>query len=292
MPATVVSASDSSKRRSRELSERLGSIIRYNFLAALWKHRELIFQLTRRDVVGRYRGSVMGLLWSLFHPILMLVVYTVVFSVVFEVKWGTVHESRVDFAIILFAGLLVHALLSEPLARAPTVVLGNVNFVKKIVFPLEVLPLVAVGSALFHTFVNVAVLLLFLAGSGGSVSVTALWLPVVLLPLVLMSAGLSWFLASLGVYLRDVSHIVGIATTALLFLSPVFYPVSALPEHLRDWLYLNPLTFVIEQCRDVLIWGASPDWLGLGVYALVSVVVAGLGLIWFQRTRPGFADVL
>lgn len=292
MPATVVSASDSSKRRLRELSEQLGDIIRYNFLAALWKHRELLFQLTRRDVVGRYRGSVMGLLWSLFHPILMLIVYTVVFSVVFEVKWGAVHESRVEFAIILFAGLLVHALLSESLVRAPTVVLGNVNFVKKIVFPLEVLPLVAVGSALFHTFVNVAVLLLFLAASGGSVSVTALWLPVVLLPLVLMSAGLSWFLASLGVYLRDISHIVGIATTALLFLSPVFYPVSALPEHLRGWLYLNPLTFVIEQSRDVLIWGASPDWLGLGVYALVSAVVASLGLIWFQRTRPGFADVL
>lgn len=260
--------------------------------ATFSQHRELIWQMTKRDVIGRYRGSIMGLLWSFFNPILMLGVYTFIFSVVFQARWGETTASKADFATVLFVGLIVHALFAECVNRAPSTILSNVNYVKKVVFPLEVLPLITLGSALFHTMVSVLVLLVFLGFTQLQLSWTAVLFPLVLLPLVLLTMGLSWFLASLGVFIRDVVQMIGMVSTVMLFLSPIFYPVSAVPESYRVWLNLNPLTFIVEQGREVLLWGNAPDWVGLGVYTLVATAIAYGGLMWFQITRKGFADVV
>ncbi len=264
-----------------------------DFFRSLSRNRQLLWQMTKREVVGRYRGSVLGLFWSFFQPIFMLAIYTFVFSVVFQAKWGQGHsESKTEFAIILFTGLIVFNLFSEVINRAPNLILSNVNYVKRVVFPLEILPVVAVGSALFHAMISVLVLLAFHALVTHSLPVTAVLLPVVLFPLLLMTLGGTWILASLGVFLRDVGQTISILTTALMFVSPIFFPASALPEQLRSYLFLNPLTFIIEQARGVLIWGNIPDWQGLGIHLLIDMAIAWFGLFWFQKTRKGFADVL
>ncbi|PWU27764.1 lipopolysaccharide transport system permease protein [Pseudomonas citronellolis] len=264
-----------------------------SLLRSLWAHGQLIVQMTRREVVGRYKGSVMGLLWSFLNPLFMLAVYTFVFSVVFKARWGgSEDESRGQFAVILFAGMIVHGLFAEVLNRAPTLILGNVNYVKKVVFPLEILPVVSLAAALFHSLVSVVVLLGAKLLITGTLQWTSVFLPLVLLPLMIFTLGLAWFLASLGVYLRDVGQTIGILTTIMLFLSPVFFPVTALPENLRPLMMANPLTFIIEQARDVLIWGRLPAWRGLALYMLASSLTAWLGYAWFQKTRRGFADVL
>jgi lipopolysaccharide transport system permease protein len=261
--------------------------------SSIWRHRELIWQMSRREVVGRYRGSVMGLAWSFFNPILMLIVYTFVFSIVFKARWGVgAEESKADFAIVLFVGMIVHGLFAECINRAPSLILSNVNYVKKVVFPLETLSWVAMGSALFHAFVSLVVLVAAQLIINVSLPWTAVLFPIILLPLLLATMGFAWFLAATGVYVRDIGQITGIITTAMLFMSPVFYPISTLPEQYQAALLLNPLTFVIEQARQVLIWGGLPDWSGLAVYLAISVAVAWSGFWWFQRTRAGFADVL
>lgn len=261
----------------------------------LWRHRELIRQMTWRDVLGRYRGSVLGLAWSFFNPLLMLIVYTFVFSGVFKARWGAedaAQTSHAQFAVVLFAGLIVNGLLAEILNRAPSLVLTNVNYVKKVVFPLEILPVVASGAAVFHAMISICVLLVAILLISGQLAWTVVLIPIVIVPIVLLALGIAWFLASLGVFVRDVGQSVAILTTVLMFLAPVFYPVTALPEGLRPWLFLNPLTLAIEQARDVLIWGRIPEWRDYLVYLSVAAVVAWSGYVWFQRTRKGFADVL
>ncbi len=268
------------------------SVSPFTVISSFWTKRSLIWQMTKRDVIGRYRGSVMGILWSLLNPILMLTVYTFVFSVVFQARWGEASISKTEFAVILFVGMIIHALFAECVNRAPSLILGNVNYVKKVVFPLEILPWVAMGSALFHAAISVLVLLVVFALIHFYLNWTVLFLPLLLIPLVLFTMGVTWFLASIGVFLRDVGQTTGIITTIMMFLSPVFYPVSALPEAYRPLLHINPLTFMIEQARNILIWGKPLDWPGLGVYFASSLLVAWLGLFWFQKTRKGFADVL
>ena len=260
--------------------------------ATFSQHRDLIWQMTKRDVIGRYRGSIMGLLWSFFNPVLMLAVYTFIFSVVFQARWGEATTSKADFAIVLFVGLIIHTLFAECVNRSPSIILSNVNYVKKVVFPLEILPWITLGSALFHALVSVLVLLVFVEFTQLHLSWTALLLPLVLLPFILLIMGVSWFLASLGVFIRDVGQMTGMVTTVMMFLSPIFYPMSSLPETYRVWLNLNPLTFIVEQGRAVLLWGNAPDWIGLGLYTMVAVAIAYGGLMWFQMTRRGFADVI
>lgn len=255
-------------------------------------NRALIYQLAKREVISRYRGSLMGLAWSFFNPVLMLAVYTFVFSVVFNARWGGDATGRGDFAIILFAGILVHGILAECVNRAPGLVVGNASYVKRVIFPLDVLPWVAMGAALFHALVTLAVLLLAQLLIRGVLPATTLFVPLVVFPLVLFTMGLAWLLAALGVFVRDIGQMTGIFTTVLLFLAPVFYPLDALPEGMRKWIYLNPLTFIIEQAREVLIWGRAPDFVGLGAYALFAAVVAWLGYACFQKMRRGFADVM
>jgi len=262
-------------------------------IRSFWNNRYLIWQMTKREVVGRYRGSVMGLLWSFITPLLMLGVYTFVFGIIFPSRVGSqASGSMGDFAAFLFAGLIVHSLFSECVTRAPGLILANVNYVKKVVFPLESLPWMTVGSALFHAVISVLVLLVFYAVTHVVLHWTVLLLPLILLPFVLMVMGFSWFLASLGVFVRDVGQAIGIVATAMLFLSPVLYTLDSIPAQWRDFLFLNPLTFIIEQMRSILLRGDAPDWFGLALYTAVSVLVAWLGLFWFQKTRRGFADVL
>lgn len=249
--------------------------------------------MTRREIMGRYKGSFLGLTWSFFNPVFMLAVYTFVFSVAFKARWGMGgDESRTQFAVVLFVGMIVHGLFAEVLNRAPSLIVHNVNYVKKVVFPLEVLPVVSLGAALFHTFISLGVLILAFAAFNGYVHWTALLAPLIFVPLVVLVLGLAWMLASLGVFMRDVAQTISVVTMVMMFLAPVFYPVTALPEIYRPWMMLNPLTFIIEQAREVLIWGHLPDWTGLAAYLVAASMMAWLGFIWFQKTRKGFADVL
>ncbi|PCE25230.1 ABC transporter permease [Paraburkholderia acidicola] len=263
-------------------------------LASLVKNRRLMFDLARRDAVGRYKGSMLGIFWSLLTPLLMLSVYTFVFSGVFKSRWnsGPVSGSHTQFAIVLFAGMIMFNMFSECINRAPSMVLANTNFVKKIIFPLEVLPCVYLFSALFHAFVSIAILIVAEFLIQGYVPVTALLLPLVLFPLCLLILGISWILSATGVFLRDIGQTIGIFVTALMFLSPIFFPVSSLPPRFQRFVYWNPLTFPIEQSRNVLIWGKAIDWEVWGIYLTLSALVAWIGFAWFQKTRKGFADVV
>ena len=253
-------------------------------------------QLARRDVAGRYRGSVMGVLWTLLNPLLLLLVYTFVFGVVFKARWqgggagGT--PGTYEFAVILFAGLTVHMLFAECISRAPTIILHNSNFVKRVVFPLEIYPLVILGAALFHQLMHLVVLLAAIFIVHGNFAPTVFYLPVIWLPFWLLLLGGMWLLASLGVYLRDIGQVIAMAVTVLLFLSPVFYPVDVIPEPLRSYLYFNPLTLIIQQTRAVLLWGIAPDWQALAWYYGAALAACLAGYAFFQRTRKGFADVL
>jgi lipopolysaccharide transport system permease protein len=262
-------------------------------VASFWRNRALITALTKREILGRYRGSSLGLFWSLFNPMLMLAVYTFVFSVVFNARWGTSGGgSKVEYALVLFAGLIVFTVFSECVGRAPGLILSNVNYVKKVVFPLEVLPWVTMGAALFHCLISMLVWLAFYSVFFGAPHVTALLIPLVLLPLLMFSMGISWALASLGVYLRDISQVIGVVITMLMFLSGIFYSVSSLPIEYQDIMHLNPLVPIVEQAREVLVWGKTPNYLLLLSYLGGSLFIAWIGFAWFQRTRKGFADVL
>ena len=223
----------------------------------------------------------------------MLVVYTFVFSVVFKARWNiNVEESKTDFAIILFTGMIVFNLFAEIVARAPGLIVSNPNYVKKVVFPLEILAWVAMGSVLFHSVVSLAVLLAVQAALNHTLPWTAIFFPLVLLPLIFTSLGVAWFLAALGVFVRDIGQITGVFITVLMFLSAVFYPLSALPERYQGLLKLNPLVLIINESRKVLIFGSLPDWFSLGIALLAGFGFAAAGFWWFQKTRKGFADVL
>ena len=260
---------------------------------SLWQHRQLIKQMAWREVIGRYKGSFVGLFWSFINPILMLAVYTFVFSVIFKARWGIDGgDSKTSFALILFVGLIVHGLLAEVLNRAPSLIVSNVNYVKKVIFPLEILPAISLIAALFHSMVSILVLLLASAAINFFLPWTVVLLPVVILPLIILIVGLSWILASLGVFIRDIGQTIGIITTVMFFLAPVLYPLSAMPEKYHPYILANPLTFIIEQAREVLIYGHLPNWSGLGIYMLIAIGIAWAGYAWFQKTRKGFADVL
>ncbi len=260
--------------------------------ASLWRNKSLIYHLVHREVVGRYKGSILGIFWSLVNPIFMLAIYTFVFSVVFKARWNAGSDSRVEFALVLFAGLLVFNLFAECITRAPGLILGNVNYVKKVIFPLEILPWVTMGGALFHFMVSFVVWLVAYILLIGIPHWTVLALPFIIAPFVLFVMGLSWAIASLGVYLRDVGQLVGMFVTVLMFLSPIFFPISSLPPKLQILLFLNPLAPPIEMVRDVMYWGVLPGFEQWASTTLASLAVALIGFSWFQKTRKGFADVL
>lgn len=258
----------------------------------IWDNRQLIKRLIERDIHTRYKSTFLGLFWIVITPLLMLSIYAFVFSSVLKARWPHSSESEFEFAIILFCGLIVYNLFSELLVKAPSLVVSNANYVKKVIFPIEILPIVALGSALFQTIINLVILMCFCLLHYGEIHITVLLTPVVLIPFAILLMGLSLFFAALGVFLRDIGQLVGIIVTGLMFLSPIFYPLSALPEAVRPYLYLNPVTFIIEQMREVIIWGHMPDWSGLFLYTLISLFIAMGGYLFFIKTRKGFADVL
>jgi lipopolysaccharide transport system permease protein len=261
-------------------------------IASLWRNRELIGASVKREVLGRYRGSFLGLLWSFLNPLFMLTVYTFVFSVIFKARWGSGDESKSQFALVLFSGLLVFNIFSECVTRAPTLVLNNPNYVKKVVFPLEILPFIALLSALYHAMVSLAVWLLAHLVLIGAPPATIFLLPLIIAPFALLIMGLSWMLASLGVFLRDISQFIAVLVTASMFLSPVFYPANSLPDRYQELLYLNPLTTVIEVTRKLMYLNELPEFSMILLYWAVGMTVAWSGFACFQKIRKGFADVI
>lgn len=258
----------------------------------IWDNRKLIKRLIIRDVQAKYKSTMLGLLWVVAMPLFMLSVYALVFGSILKAKWPNSSDSEFEFAIILYCGLIIFTIFSEFLSRAPNLILENVNYVKKVIFPLEILPIVSLGSVLFQALISYSILLLFCLFYYGSIHLSVILLPVILLPFLILLSGLGWFFAALGVFMRDIGQIVTVAVTALMFISPLFFPINALPESIQPYIYLNPIAFIIEQMREVIIWGHMPDWYGLLIYLLVSMLVTLVGYFFFIKTRKGFADVL
>ena len=265
----------------------------YRVFHSCWLQRQLFLKLLRRDFAERYRGSYLGLLWSLLLPLLSLLVFTFFFGVIFQMRWaGRGDASLGDLALILFVGMALYNFLADCLSRAPGLILAHPNYVKSVVFPLEMLPAVMVASALLTLTATLLVILLLQASLGSGLSWTALLLPAMVLPLALFVLGISGFLASLGVYIRDIQQLIVPLVQLMMFLSPVFYPVAALPEAMRPWLQINPLALAIEQTRGIILFGQWPAWTPYLLSLSTGVLTALLGVWWFARTRKGFADVL
>jgi lipopolysaccharide transport system permease protein len=259
----------------------------------LWGHRELIAQFTKREVEGRYRGSFLGILWSLANPLFMLGVYTFVFGVVLKARWPQARsDSLGEFALIVFAGLIPFSLFSECVTRAPGMVVAVPNYVKKVVFPLEILPVSTLGAALFHMLISVAVLLAAELALFGSLPWTIVLLPIVILPALFLSLGLMWLLASLGVYIRDVGQVIALVVQALFFFTPIFYSLESIPEPFRTVILFNPMAPVVENFRRVLVLERLPSWPGTGYWVLGTMLVMVAGYAWFRQTKKGFADVI
>ncbi len=260
-------------------------------IRSLYTNRSLLRSLVIRDIETRYRGTLLGFLWALIYPLMMLAVYAFVFGGIFNARWGSGGDMK-DFVLMLYCGLIMHGLFSETLTRSPTAILSNPGYVKKVVFPLELLPFSHLATALFNALVGLGLLCIFLLIQLHSIPITAFFAPVVLVPLLVLVSGLAWLLAAIGVFFRDVGQMIGVAMSVLLFLSPVFYPTSSAPALAQTLIYLNPLTYPIEALRAVLILGSQPDWVEWLVYCIVSVVTAIGGLWIFQKSRPAFADVI
>lgn len=253
--------------------------------------RELFYAFTKREVMGRYSGSFFGLLWSFLNPLLMLGVYTLAFREFLGMRWPNT-DTRADFSLMIFSGMIVHSLFVEIITRAPTIIVSNANLVKKVVFPLALLPCVSVASAFFHSLLSIVVLSIFVLTTQHTLHVTMLYLPLLFLPYLILLSGIAWFMASLGVYFRDITQLSGVLASVFMFLSPVFYPITSLSPRFRSLMEYNPLTLIIGQFREIALFGNAPDWAALGIYTLVALMVMMVGYWWFQRTRDGFADVL
>ncbi len=262
-------------------------------LRMILRNRNLLFYLVKRNIASKYQGSVLGLLWSFIQPLMMLCIYTYVFSVVFKARWGEdIGSSMGAFAIILFCGMALYTVFSEALTLSSTVIVSNTNLVKKVVFPLGLLPL----SQVCASFVQGGIwLLLLFAGAVlvyGNLSWSMLLLPVILLPFLLFTAGISFFAASLTVYVRDTPYVLNVLLQIFFFLTPIFYPVSAVPVSFRKFLWFNPLTYMIEQTRMVLLYARIPDWKLICISLAIGIIVFILGFAWFNKTQKGFADVI
>lgn len=261
-------------------------------LAHLARHRHLTLQLTRRELAARYRGSLLGTVWALLVPLSTLAVYTFVFSVVFRARWGAADEGRGVFALTLFAGLIPFNVFSEVVSTSPVVVLGNPGYVKRVVFPLEVLPLVRFLCALFQGLVSAGVLVLGLVVLRGHVPATIALMLVAWIPLMLMAVASAYFLAALGVFIRDIGQAVIVVLPFLFFLSPIIYPIDAVPAPLRPFINLNPIAHVVEDCRRTAIFGVAPDWHWFVRTLVLGTILALAGFLFFMKSKRAFHDAL
>lgn len=259
---------------------------------ALAAHAALVVELTRREVDGRYRGASLGVLWALVSPFLLLCIYAIAFGTVMGGRWPEVRASDTPFSIVLFAGMIPYFVLSECMVRSPELVVANPAYVKRVVFPLEVLPWPMLLSALFHCLMNVLVFIAMRLVMERDFEWTVVYLPCVILPIAIVGLGISWFMSSIAVYVRDVRQVMGLASMAILFLSSVMIPLATVPPQYKAIFLLNPLSFIAEQSRAVLIWGQAPDWAGLAAYTAVALAFMYAGYVWFASTKRGFADVL
>ncbi len=257
-----------------------------------WDNKTLIKQLVRKEIYGKFQGTHLGLLWVVFEPLLMLAVYTFVFRVIFNRHWLSENDSTLEFTVILFSGLLMFNFFREVVNSAPRLILKNTNYVKKVVFPLEILPFVSILTSLYHLSISILILTVLYIMAFGQFNLTALYAPLILIPYILIVLGVGLFLASLGVYIRDVAQVVSVIVMGSLFLSAIFYPIESVPEKYQIFFYFNPIAFTVDQFRSVFLWGELPEWKWLVLYYPVSIVISWLGLFWFQKTRKGFADVL
>ena len=257
------------------------------------KNRSLLWQLFIRDIASRYRGSMLGLLWSFIQPLLMLCVYSFVFSIVFKARWGIdTAGNRGAFSIIMFCGMALYTVFAESISMNCGIIVSNSNFVKKVIFPLEILPLAQTSASFFLGLVWFVLLFLGVVFVFGKLSFTMFLLPLILAELFLFTLGISYFVASLGVYIRDTPYVVGVVLQILFFMTPIFYPIAAVPERYRWPLQINPLTTMIEETRKIFLYGQLPDWKFLGISFLISLIVCQLGVAWFSKTKKGFSDVL
>jgi len=259
---------------------------------SLVTNRFVVQQLTRRAILSRYRGTFLGILWSLLTPILMLTIYTFVFGFVLEIRWPVQEGGHAEFASILFSGMIMHSLLSECMMQSTTLITSNPQYVKKVVFPLEALSWVTTSTALFQAIISIGVLFAYLIIIGHSFSWRVLLFPLPICGLFMMCIGIVWYVSAAAVYFKDLGHVMGVFSTILFFMAPILYPKDALPEELLPFLYLNPITYPIEQFREIVLWERAPDFKGLLIYFIVAYLFSRLGLLWFQRSRRGFADVL
>ncbi|WP_288398703.1 ABC transporter permease [uncultured Serratia sp.] len=259
-------------------------------MKTLLKNTGLIFNLTKRDVESRYRGTSLGIVWSLLNPVIMLSIYSFIFGFVFKAKWGLTTTE--NYTLIMFTGLLTHGFIAECLGKATTIYVYNVSYVKKVLFPLESLCWVSVFGSLFQFFMGCIVFAIFCILLKQPVSLMALLVPIVILPLILLSYSISLFLSSLGVYIRDMGQVVSVIIALMLFMSPIFYPITAVPEQYRMLIYINPLTFIVEALRDVVLYGKLFSLEGYALYWGISIVLYVLAITWFKKVKRGFADVL
>ena len=258
------------------------------------EHRDLLVQMLLRGIASRYRGSALGFIWSFAHPLVMLGVYTFVFGIVFKARWGVdvLEGNRAAFPLIMFCGMAVFNIFSESVNASTGAVVGNPSYVKKVVFPLELLPICNVLTGMVFGMAWFALLLVGMLVFFHYIPPTVFLLPLILVPLLFFTAGISFFTASLGVYLRDMQQLVGIITQILFFMTPIFYPIAVVPERLRWVLRLNPLSSLVEQARQVVLYGQLPDLAHFLLLLAVSLLVFQFGLAWFVKTKKGFADVM
>ena len=262
-------------------------------LTDFYRHRDLLWQFTLRDIQLRHRGSFLGMLWAVLTPLLMMALYYFVFGLIFGRSYGVLEqESEIEFALGLFLSLNLYQFMAEVLMVAPLVIVNRPNLVKKVVFPLDIIPAATLGAALFHLLISLGLFIVGLAVFGNGFNVNNLWFPVILLPLLFLTMGLSWLLASLGVFLRDISHIMQVVTTVILYASAVFYSASMVPTEIWEFLKFNPLIHIIELSRNVLLWNLSIDLNYLVYLYGLGLLTLFLGYGVFQKLKPAFADVL
>lgn len=258
----------------------------------LMRHNELIWEMTKRDVMARYKGSYLGIVWSFITPLLILTIYTFVFSVIFQTKWNVTDTSHMSFGITLFAGMIIINIFTEVLIKSTSIIVSNPNYVTKVVFPLEIFPIVLFLSALIHACISFGILIGAQLIYTSTIQWTILLIPIVLIPLALFSIGIGWIFSSLGVFVRDLNYMMNIVAQVLMFLSPVFYPIEIVPEEFRSWYNANPLTGMITQFREVVLWGNTPDWMEWTKIFIISLIVFFLGYWIFRKCKGAFADVI
>lgn len=245
-----------------------------------------------RDLQSRYKNSWGGLLWLVIQPVILLSIYTVVFQQILGVKWGAQNSSSIDFALNLYLGIAVFNIFSESIQAAPAVLRNHSNLIKKVRFPIRILPAIPVGTALCDAALGLVVWQVIYIIVLGTPPISVLYLPLVLLPLILFVMGLCWIVASLSAYMRDFTQIVRFVVTALLFLSPIFFPLQSMPQDWQWILAFNPLAIEIEMLRGIMIGGIAPLWDSYIGFLILSLLVYGAGFYWFELTSDGFVDVL